>query len=103
MAARLNPRQDNRTRDAIRTTQLCKRLESFAMGEKDPQTGKPLRMTLEQVRAALGLLKKTLPDLVAATLAGPDGGPIAVESPRDRIAGRLARIAASGGTGGDPG
>lgn len=63
MAARLNPKQDERSRSAIQTTQLCKRLNAFALGEKDPQSKKSVDMTDTQVRAALGLLKKTLPDL----------------------------------------
>lgn len=61
--ARLNPRQDERCRSAIQTTQLCKRLNSFVLGVNDPQTRKPVDMSDLQVRAALGLLRKTLPDL----------------------------------------
>lgn len=78
MAARLNPQQDDRTRSAIRTTQLAKRLESFALSEADPQTGKPVKMSKEQVAAALGLLRKTLPDMSNVSLSGPDGGPVQV-------------------------
>lgn len=63
MAARLNPQQDARTRDLIRTTQLVKRLEGFALRENDPQTDKPVKMTPGQVKAAIALLKKTMPDL----------------------------------------
>jgi hypothetical protein len=61
--ARLNPRQDERCRSAIQTTQLCKRLNSFALGWPDPQTKRPVEMTELQVRCALSLLRKTLPDL----------------------------------------
>jgi hypothetical protein len=35
-------------------------------------------MTSSQVRAALGLLKKVLPDLSSTTLATEDGGPTIV-------------------------
>lgn len=63
MAARINPRADERTRDLIRTTQLVKRLEAFALRENDPQNDKPVKMTPSQVKAAVALLKKTLPDL----------------------------------------
>lgn len=74
MAARLNPKQDERARDAIATTQLVKRLNSFALDEKDPQTDKSVKMTSDQVRAALGLLRKTIPDLAVTTLeTGPAG------------------------------
>lgn len=78
MAARLNPRQDERCRSAIQTTQLCKRLNSFALGLPDPQTRQPVEMSDGQIRAALGLLRKTLPDLSSTQLNGSDddGNPI---------------------------
>ena len=63
MAARLNLQQTERAKEAIQTTQLCKRLNAFALSEKDPQTQKPVEMTPAQVKAAVALLKKTLPDL----------------------------------------
>jgi hypothetical protein len=63
MPARLNPQQSERAKDAIRTTQLCKRLNGFALSEPDEQTGKPIEMSPAQVKAAVALLKKTLPDL----------------------------------------
>jgi hypothetical protein len=79
MAARLNPKNDERARSAIQTTQLCKRLNAFALGEKDPcYPQKELVMTSDQVRAALGLLKKTIPDLAVTAHTGPDGGPVLV-------------------------
>jgi hypothetical protein len=75
MAARLNPKQDDRTRSAIRTTQLVKRLQSFALSETDDAHQK-VEMTADQVRAALGLLKKTLPDLTSTTLSGDADNPV---------------------------
>lgn len=85
MAARLNPRQDERARSAIQTTQLCKRLNSFALGENDPcYPDKKLEMTSDQVRAALGLLKKTIPDLAVTAHTGPDGGPVMIVTGVDR-------------------
>ena len=80
MAARLNPKNDQRARDAIQTTQLCKRLNSFAMGEIDPcsPNGKRLEMSDGQIRAALGLLRKTIPDLAVTAHTGEDGGPLAI-------------------------
>lgn len=59
--ARLNPQQTDRTRAAIQTTQIAKRLNQFILGEKNQ--GKVVEMTPAQVTAALGLLKKTIPDL----------------------------------------
>jgi hypothetical protein len=78
MPARLNPRQDERCRSAIQTTQLCKRLNSFALGLPDPQTRRPVEMSTDQIRAALGLLRKTLPDLSSTQLNGndSDGNPV---------------------------
>lgn len=76
MAARLNPRQDERTRSAIQTSQLVNRLQGFALELPDPQTGKAVEMTKERVNAAIALLKKTLPDLVATTLSGDPENPI---------------------------
>ena len=70
MAARLNPKHDQRTRDKIRTSQLVNRLEAFVFGQKDGQTKKVVEMTAQQVNAALGLLRKTLPDLQATELSG---------------------------------
>lgn len=53
-------------REKIQTTMLIKRLESYVNSE--------IKMEPAQVTAALGLLKKTLPDLQAVT--GADGGDI---------------------------
>ena len=72
--ARLNPRQDERCRSAIQTTQLCKRLNSFVLGLEDPQTRLPVDMSDLQVRAALGLLRKTLPDLAMTQVETSGGG-----------------------------
>lgn len=52
---RLNPQHDDRTRAKIQTSQIINRLQSFINSE--------VEMTAPQVTAALGLLKKTLPDL----------------------------------------
>lgn len=79
MAARLNPRQDDRARSAIQTTQLCKRLNAFALGQNDPcYPQRELVMSSDQVRAALGLLRKTIPDLAVTAHTGPDGGPVLI-------------------------
>lgn len=55
MAARLNPRHAEMVRDKIRASQLVNRLEDHVFGETE--------LTATQVTAALGLLKKCVPDL----------------------------------------
>ena len=70
MAARLNPKHDARTRDKIKTSQLINRLEAFVFGKNDATSKKPVEMSSHQVNAALGLLRKTLPDLQATELSG---------------------------------
>jgi hypothetical protein len=79
MPARLNPRQDERCRAAIQTTQLCKRLNYFALGLPEPITGRPPEMTDTQVRAAAILLRKTLPDLAVTQLTGADGNNLIID------------------------
>jgi hypothetical protein len=59
MAARKTNFDPAYIREKIRTTQLVKRLEDFAFGS--------VKMEAAQVTAALGVLKKTLPDLAAQT------------------------------------
>ena len=73
MAARLSPKHDQLTRYKIQTSQLVNRLNSFALDESES-----IRMTSDQVRAALGLLKKTIPDLAVTQHTGPDGGPVLI-------------------------
>ena len=63
MAARLDPKHDERTRSKIQTSQLINRLETHALSETEV-------MTASQIKAAEGLLKKTLPDLQAVTIDG---------------------------------
>jgi len=84
MAARLSPQHDARTREKIQTSQLVNRLNAFALDETES-----VRMTSDQVRAALGLLRKTIPDLAVTAHTGPDGGPVqlvtGVRRPEDLI------------------
>ena len=75
---RLNPKQDERCRSAIRTTELVQRLNGFALEHTDPQTGRPIQMSDGQIRAALGLLRKTMADLAVTQHVGPDGGPVLI-------------------------
>jgi hypothetical protein len=81
---RLNPKQDERCRSAIKTTQLLHRLNGFVLEEPDPQTGHPIQMSDTQVRAALGLLRKTMADLAVTQHTGPDGGPVLIVTGVDR-------------------
>lgn len=81
---RLNPHQDERCRSAIKTTALLQRLNGYALEQADPQTGQPILMSDGQIRAALGLLRKTMPDLAVTTHTGPDGGPVLVITGVDR-------------------
>jgi len=57
MAARLNARHSEMVREKIRASQLVNRLEDHVLGEVD--------MSPTQVSAALGLLRKCVPDLSA--------------------------------------
>lgn len=68
MAARMNPKHDEATRQKIQTSQLINRLQSYINGEVKMETG--------QVTAALGLLKKSLPDLASVQHSGEEGGPL---------------------------
>ena len=63
MAARVNKiRHDEETRAKIKTSQLVNRLTGHVLGT--------VEMVPSQVTAALGLLKKTLPDLTAVEHSG---------------------------------
>lgn len=64
----LSPARAEEIREKIRATLIVKALEDHVLEAKE--------MTPSQVSAALGLLKKSVPDLGAITLSGPDGGPV---------------------------
>lgn len=57
MAARKDSRIKKHHREAIQTSMLIKRLDDYALGNVKMEPG--------QVTAALGLLRKSLPDLSA--------------------------------------
>lgn len=65
MAARLNKRQTEQSKAAIRTTPLLKRLQNHANGE--------IEMSATQVKACQILLQKTLPDLKSTSLTDAEG------------------------------
>lgn len=62
-----------KTRAKIKTTQLINKLTNHALSR-----AKRLSMQPSQVTAALGLLKKSLPDLNKTELTDGDGGPLEV-------------------------
>lgn len=73
MAARLNPMNQTAVREKIRATQLINRLENYVLGKGTTEDGKEidkesLKMEPAQVTAALGLLKKCVPDLTSGDL-----------------------------------
>lgn len=67
MAARINLRQQDQVREAIRTTQLVKRLQFFALGEKD-EAGNVVDIDAGRLKAIEVLLRKSLPDLSSVEL-----------------------------------
>lgn len=73
MPVRLNRRHQDSVREKIRATQILNWLTAYALGEKKGKVD-PARVT-----AALGVLKKALPDLAATELTGKDGEPILVQ------------------------
>lgn len=81
MAARTstpNLRQQEQTRAAIKTTQLVKRLQCFALGEPD-DAGNIVELDANRLRSIEVLLRKSLPDLSTVTLQGDEnGGPLQV-------------------------
>ncbi len=65
MAARKTQTLSDNWREKIRTSMLVNRLSDLVEGK--------IEMQPHQVTAALGLLKKTAPDLSATTLAAGEG------------------------------
>lgn len=59
-------------RQRIQTSMIINRLTAHIKGE--------IVLENSQVTAALGLLKKTAPDLQAVTLTGQDGGPVKIQT-----------------------
>ncbi len=70
MAARLRVRHQDEVREKIRASQLVNRLEDHVLGT--------VEMTSTQVSAALGLLKKCVPDLQAVEHGGNPDQPVAM-------------------------
>lgn len=72
MAARKTKFLSDEHRLKIQTSQLINRLTSFVNGE--------VKMEPAQVTAALGLLKKSLPDLSAVSAGMDETGKLVIES-----------------------
>lgn len=70
MAARKNPRIAEDHRAKIQTSQLINRLTGLVNGE--------VEMPPHAVTAALGLLRKTVPDISSVEMSGESGGPIEI-------------------------
>ena len=71
MAARtLRTKHTDEIRNKIRASQLVNRLENHVFGE--------IEMNSTQVTAALGLLKKCVPDIQAITHSGDENNPLTV-------------------------
>ena len=71
MAARKTKHLSDEWRKKIQTSMIINRLESFVKSE--------VEMSPAQVTAALGLLKKALPDLQAVQISGDEENPVVHE------------------------
>lgn len=68
MAIRKHLTHDQKTREKIQTSQIINRLTKHILSNDEKGL-----MSTSQVTAALGLIKKTLPDLQSTSLTGNDG------------------------------
>jgi hypothetical protein len=64
----LNPAAVERIRERIQADRIISKLENHILDGEE--------MSASQVSAALGLLKKRVPDLSAVEMTGEDGGPV---------------------------
>jgi hypothetical protein len=72
---KLTKHQQEQTRQAIKTTQLVKRLQFYALGELD-DAGNKVELDPQQIRSIEILLKKTLPDQQAVKVSGDEDNPV---------------------------
>ena len=77
MAARLRPRHQDEIREKIRASQIVNVLENHVLGKR--------KLKQTQVTAALGLLKKCVPDLSRSEVTGKDGDPVQFQEVRRTI------------------
>lgn len=73
MAARLRVRHQDEIRHKIQTTQLIKKLQEHALSNDETE------ISNSRMKAIEILLRKSLPDLSATELSGPDGDPVQIE------------------------
>tara|TARA_R110000868_G_scaffold158656_2_gene386949 strand:- start:391 stop:714 length:324 start_codon:yes stop_codon:yes gene_type:complete len=68
-------------RERIETANIIDRLNGYVLGKYDPVSmgGKIIDLSQNQVRAAIALLRKTVPDLANVEVSGKDGAAIVVE------------------------
>lgn len=90
MAVRKKLAHDQKTREKIQTSQLINRLENHVLGK--------VELTSTQVTAALGLIKKTLPDLTAVEHSGEIGTGDTISLTESEILARLETLTGSGVT-----
>ncbi len=82
MAARTakpSKEQQERTRAAIKTSQLINRLQDFALGGRDAKTDEPIEIDGNRLRAIEILLKKSLPDLASIQHSSDPDAPMKME------------------------
>lgn len=77
--------QQEKTRAAIQTTQLIKRLQGYALGENETKPDAdgnsiPIELDAGRLKAIEILLRKSLPDLSTVTLQGDEDKPLAFQS-----------------------
>lgn len=70
MATRKKLNHDQNTREKIQTSQIINRLTDHVLGKLKNKEGEQITLEASQVTAALGLLKKVLPDLSATNVQG---------------------------------
>jgi hypothetical protein len=77
MAATTKPskEQQERTRAAIKTTQLVKRLQNYALGQLS-DAGEVINIDASRLKAIEILLRKSLPDLSSVVLKGDEDSPL---------------------------
>lgn len=81
---KLTKTQQEQTRAAIKTTQLIKRLQGFALGENEVTPNaegevKPIEIDGPRLKAIEILLRKALPDLASVTIGNEDDKPFKTE------------------------
>lgn len=84
----------NVVRERMRVAAIVRRLQKFVLGEKGDQ-GEEIKMTAPQVSAALGLLKKAVPDLSSVEFIGE----MTHRQAKELTDAELQNIAAGGGLG----